>query len=289
MAIRPAWQGFLRLSLVTTPVAIYAGTGGGDDVSFNLLNPKTGNRIRMVPTDPDTGPVERSSLVKGHAIDKGIYITLTDEEIRSVRPESARTISIDRFVPETEINRLYWNDPYYLAPDGDLGVEAFAVIREAMRTSRKVALGRVVMSNRERLLALEAAERGIVAHTLRTHDEVRSPGKVFDRIPEVKVDENMLAIAKQIVDQHAGPFVPSEFVDTYTVALRALIEAKRQDQKPTISSAPSEAQVVDLMAALKASLAPTPPRRKRRTTPARAAAERAGAEPKVKAPRKRAG
>jgi len=149
MAYRPTWQGHLRLSLVTCPVALYTATSSGGDVRFNLINPETNNRIRMVTTDPDTGPVERSSLVKGYAVAKDEYILLTDEEIKSVKLESTKTIDIERFVPEEEIDRLYWDNPYYLAPAGALAEEAFGVIREAMRSEGKIALGRVVLSTRE--------------------------------------------------------------------------------------------------------------------------------------------
>ncbi|CAN7618652.1 Ku protein [Phenylobacterium sp. LjRoot219] len=263
MVSRPAWQGHLKLSLVTCPVALHAGVSAGDDVRLNMINPATGNRIRMQTVDPDTGPVERSALVKGYAIDKGLYVTLTDDELRSIKPESAGTIVIERFVPAADINRLFWDTPYYLAPDGDLALEAFSVIREAMRGAGQVALGRVVISSRERLIALEPQGNGIVAHTLRTRDEVRSAAEVFDRIPDAKVDPAMLTIARQIIEQHAGPFDPAEFVDAYTQALRELIESKRQTQAPARSAVGvSEGQVLDLMAALKASLDPKPRRAK---------------------------
>lgn len=283
MASRPAWQGHLKLSLVTCPVALYPGVRAGDDVHFNLINPATGNRIRMQPTDPDTGPVQRSELVKGYAIDKGLYVTLTEDEIRSARPDSAGTITIERFVSEAEINRLYWDTPYYLAPDGELALEAFSVIREAMRSAGQIALGRVVISSRERLVALEAKGNGILAHTLRTNDEVNEAAEVFDRIPEVKVDPAMLTIARQIVEQHAGPFDPAEFVDRYSQALRALINEKRQAQPLTRARAVDETQILDLMDALRASLAPASDRK---APPRRRAAERASGAPKISKPRK---
>ena len=162
MAYRPTWQGHLRLSLVTCPVALYTATSSGGDVHFNLINPATNNRIKMVTTDPETGPVERSSLVKGYAVAKDEYILLTDEEIKSVKLESTKTIDIERFVPEDEIDRVYWDNPYYLAPAGGIAEEAFGVIREAMRSEGKIALGRVVLSTRERLLALEPRGKGIL-------------------------------------------------------------------------------------------------------------------------------
>lgn len=279
MATRPAWNGHLKLSLVTCPVALYSGTVASN-VELNLVNPETGNRIRMQTVDPETGPVDRASLVKGHAIDKGLYVTLTEDEVRSCRPESAGTITIERFVAEADINRLYWDRPYYLAPDGELAIEAFSVIREAMRSAGQIALGRVVISSRERLIALEAKGNGILAHTLRTRDEVCDSAEVFDRIPERVVDPAMLTIARQIVEQHVGPFDPAEFVDRYSQALRELIETKRKSQAPARERRLGEAEITDLMAALKASLAPkAAPRRGRRL-----AAEASSGAPKIRAP-----
>lgn len=254
MAYRPTWQGHLRLSLVTCPVALYTATSSGGDVRFNLINPETNNRIRMVTTDPDTGPVERSSLVKGYAVAKDEYILLTDEEIKSVKLESTKTIDIERFVPEEEIDRLYWDNPYYLAPAGALAEEAFGVIREAMRSEGKIALGRVVLSTRERLLALEPRDRGILAYSLRTRDEVRAPREVFGAITDQAPDPAMVDIARRIIEQKAGPFDPDQFVDRYEEALKALIAAKQKGQKPVRAAEPEDTDVVDLMAALRASL-----------------------------------
>src|ERR1700761_1469036 len=156
MADRPAWQGHLRLSLVTCPVALYNAISPRGDVHFNLINPDTGNRIRMITVDAGTEePVDRKQLVKGYEIDKGRYVTMTQEEIDSVRLESTKTIDIERFVPADEIDRLYWDNPYFLAPDGKLAQEAFAVIRTAMEKTNQIALGRIVMATRERILALE--------------------------------------------------------------------------------------------------------------------------------------
>jgi len=155
MATRPTWQGYLRLSLVSCPVALYTATSRSGEVHFNMLSKETHNRIKMIPTDPEAGPVDRSDIVKGYEIEKGHYVVITDEEIKNVRLETTRTLDIERFVDDDDIDRLYWNDPYFLAPDGDMAVEAFTVIREAMKKARKVALGRLVMHHRERLMALE--------------------------------------------------------------------------------------------------------------------------------------
>jgi DNA end-binding protein Ku len=254
MAPRPSWQGHLKLSLVTCPVALYTATSTGGDVHFNLINPKTNNRIKMITTDPDTGPISRSDLVKGYEVSKGEYILLTDEEIKSVKLESTKTIDIERFVPAKDIDRIYWDNPYFLAPDGKIGQDAFNVIRTAMEKSGKIALARVVMSTRERLLALEPRGKGILAYTLRTDDEVRQPDEVFGAILSAKADPDMIKIAEKIIEQQAGPFDPSRFTDRYEEALKALIADKQKGKKPAKVSAPKEDNVVDLMAALRASL-----------------------------------
>ncbi|MDB5393674.1 MAG: Ku protein [Rhodospirillales bacterium] len=255
MAYRPTWQGHLRLSLVTCPVALYTATNAAGDVHFNLINPKTNNRIKMITTDPDTGPVNRSDLVKGFEVEKGKYILVTDEEIRSVKLESTKTIDIDRFVPASEIDRIYWDHPYYLAPDGKLAQEAFAVIREAMRHSGQIALGRVVLSTRERILALEPRDKGILAYSLRTQDEIRKPDEIFGSISDIKPDPSMIDIAEKIIEQKKGPFDPSLFVDRYEESLKKLIADKQKGQKPVAAEEPEDTNVVDLMARLKASLA----------------------------------
>ena len=196
MATRPTWQGHLRLSLVSCPVALYTATASSSsEVRFNMLHATTHNRIRMVPTDPETGPVDRSEIVKGYEIEKGRYVIVTDEEVKNVRLETTRTLDIERFVDEDDIDRLYWNDPYFLVPDGDMAVEAFSVIREAMSQAGQVALGRLVMHQRERLMALEPRDRGIVAYSLRTNREVKNPAELFDRIPEQKARRAVLAAA----------------------------------------------------------------------------------------------
>jgi DNA end-binding protein Ku len=255
MAYRPTWQGHLRLSLVTCPVALYTATSSGGDVHFNLINPRTNNRIKMITTDPETGPIERSDLVKGYEVSKGEYVLLTDEEIKSVRLESTKTIDIERFVPAADIDRVYWDNPYYLAPDGGLAQEAFGVIRAAMERSGQIALGRVVMSTRERILALEPRGKGILAYTIRTDAEVRKADEIFGGITDADPDEGMITIAERIIEQREGPFDPSQFVDRYEQALKALIEEKQRGQRPATVSEPADTNVIDLMSALRASLA----------------------------------
>src|ERR1700733_10884111 len=254
MAYRPSWQGHLKLSLVTCPVALYTATNSGGDVHFNLINPKTNNRIKMITTDPETGPIDRSDLVKGYEVSRGEYTLLTDEEIRSVKLESTKTIDIERFVPAQDIDRIYWDNPYYLAPDGKLAQEAFGVIRTALEKSGQIALGRIVMATRERILALEPGGKGLLAYTIRSDAEVRQPDEIFAGISDAKPDAAMISIAEKIIEQQEGPFDPSQFVDRYEEALKALIEDKKKGHKPAKVAEPDDTNVVDLMAALRASL-----------------------------------
>jgi DNA end-binding protein Ku len=282
MSSRPTWQGHLKLSLVSCPVALYAATSSASDVHFHLINPKTNNRIRMIATDPDEGPVERSDLVKGYEFEKGRYILLSDEEIRSVRLESTRTIDIERFVPADDIDRLYWNDPYFLMPDGKMAMEAYSVIREAMKKSGQIALGRVVMATRERLLALEPRGKGIVAYTLRAEDDVDSAEDAFKDIPAAKADPSMVAIALKIIEQKEGPFDPEQFVDRYEAALKALIAEKEKGEKPIAAEAPEDTNVVDLMEALRASLRHDGPKNARAKAAPRAKARPGAARRKAR-------
>lgn len=280
MAPRPTWQGHLRLSLVTCPVALYTATNPGGEVRFNLLHPKTHNRIRMVATDPDLGPVERADLVKGYEVEKDRYVIVTPEEIESVRLESTRTIDIEHFVDVADIDRLYWDNPYFLVPDGKLAVEAYSVIRDAMAGAKRIALGRVVMHTRERLLAIEPRGKGLVAYSLRAFDEVRDPADLFDDIPAKKADPSMIAIARKIIEQQDGPFEPKDFKDRYEEALRDLIKRKEKGGKTKVATAPVEdTNVVDLMEALRKSLGGKAPVAK---APAKKAAPKKAASAKTR-------
>ena len=255
MAARPTWQGHLKLSLVTCPVAMYTATTKTNDISFHLINPETNNRIRMVPTDPDTGPVERRDLVKGYEVSKDEYVLFDDADFDKVKLESTKTISIDKFVDEADIDRLYWDDPFFVVPEKGAGVEAFAVIRDAMKKQGKVALGQLVLRGKERQLALEVRGKGLVAYTLRAHDEVRDSDDYFDDIPTVKADPDMVEIAARIIGQKEADFDPSDFKDGYDDALREMIKAKSKGGKGVVDVAePDDTNVIDLMAALRNSL-----------------------------------
>ena len=257
LSSRPVWQGQLRLSLVSCPVALFGATNRNSDIAFHLLNPETNNRIRMIPTDPDTGPVERADLVKGYEISKNHYVVLSNNELQAVRLETTKTIEIERFVREKEIDRLYWNDPYYLLPSEKAGTEAYIVIRDALAEEGRIALGRVVMHTRERLVALEPRDKGILIYTLRIADEVVPPKRAFADIPAGKSDRKMIEIARKIIEQQEGDFEPEKFEDRYENALRDLIRRKEKGEKLITSEPAEEDNVIDLMEALKKSLKKT--------------------------------
>jgi len=265
LSSRPIWQGSLRLSLVSCPVALYGATSRTADISFHLLNPETNNRIRMIPTDPDTGPVERADLVKGYEISKNHYVVLSNDELQSVRLETTKTIDIERFVDEKDIDRLYWNDPYYLLPNDKSGVEAYTVIREALAETGRIALGRVVMHTRERLVALEPRDKGLIVYTLRMGDEVIQPKEAFSDIPATRPNHQMVEIARKIIEQQEGDFEPEKFEDRYETALRELIRRKEKGEKLVTAEPVEEDNVIDLMEALKKSL-----KSKGRSMPAKA-------------------
>src|ERR1700749_1759212 len=195
LSSRPAWQGHLRLSLVSCAVGLYKATTVAGDISFNLINPATGNRIKMVTTDPDTGPVERSTLVKGYAVEKNNYVLFTDEDFESVKLETTKTLEIERFVNADTIDRLYWADPYVLVPQDEGSAQAYAGIQQAMSQTNRIALGRVVMHTRARLVAIEPRGAGLLATTLRTRDEVVNVADALQDIPAGKPDKQMIVIA----------------------------------------------------------------------------------------------
>lgn len=255
MARRPSWEGHLRLSLVACPVSLFPATTTVNDVRFHLINPATGNRIRQQVVDPETGEIERKDLVRGFEVEKDNYVLLTDEEIASVRLESTRTIDIERFVSAAEIDRIWWNDPYYMVPDGKAGLDAFSVIRTALEEAGKIALARLVLGTRERIVAIEPRGTGMLLTTLRSHDEVRDAAEVFDSIPAVKRNAAMIDIAERIIAQKEGPFDPSQFNDRYEDALRDLIRSKQDGGDGGVTApAPRGDNVIDLMEALRQSL-----------------------------------
>jgi DNA end-binding protein Ku len=255
MAPRANWKGFLRLSLVTCPVALYPATSESEKVSFNQLNRKTGHRIKYAKVDADTGEeVASEDIVKGYKVDTDTFIEVTKDELENVALESTRTIEIDEFVDRSEIDPRYLIRPYYLVPDGKVGHDAFAVIRETIREMNKVAIGRVVLTNREHIIALDPLDKGLMGTLLRYPYEVRPADEYFDDIQDVKVTKDMLDLARHIVNQKAGHFEPDKFEDQYEIALIDLINQKRAGKPITAKVRPSGENVVDLMDALRKSI-----------------------------------
>ncbi|WP_454618080.1 non-homologous end joining protein Ku [Bradyrhizobium cenepequi] len=256
MAPRANWKGFLRLSLVTCPVALYPATSDTEKVSFNQVNRKTGHRIKYAKVDAETGEeVAAEDIMKGYKVDTDTYIEITKDELDDIALESTRTIEIDEFVPKADIDSRYLIRPYYLVPDGKVGHDAFAVIRETIRNLNKVAIGRVVLTNREHVIALEPLGKGLLGTLLRYPYEVRDEKEYFDDVQDVKITKDMLDLAKHIVEQKSADFDPEEFDDRYETALIELINQKRNGL-PVAKPAPkSTGNVINLMDALKRSLA----------------------------------
>ena len=256
MAPRANWKGFLRLSLVTCPIALFPATSESEKISFNQINKKTGHRIRYLKVDADTGEeVSNEDIVKGYQVDKGRYLEVTKDEIENIALESTRTIEIDEFVPRSEIDDLYLVRPYYIVPDGKVGHDAFAVIRETIRSLDKVALARVVLTNREHVIALEARDKGLVGMLLRYPYEVRDAAEYFDDIQDVKITKDMLDLAKHIVEKKSGHFEPERFEDHYETALAELLVKKQNGLPIAAVKKPAPGNVINLMDALRQSLA----------------------------------
>src|SRR6201993_4228762 len=271
MAPRANWKGFLRLSLVTCPVALYPATSDTEKVSFNQINRKTGHRVKYLKVDAETGDeVTSEDIVKGYKVDTDTYIEVTKDELDDIALDSTHTIEIDEFVPKTDIDNRYLIRPYYLVPDGKVGHDAFAVIRETIRNMDKVAIGRVVLTNREHIIALEPLDNGLMGTLLRYPYEVRDEKEYFDDIQNVKITKDMLDLAKHIVEQKSASFEPEKFEDRYEEALVELINRKRNGQLTGAKPAPkTSGNVINLMDALKKRL-PGTGERKAAPAPAKA-------------------
>ena len=245
----------MRLSLVTCPVALYPATSDSVKISFNQINRKTGHRIKYAKVDATGEEVSNEDIMKGYKVDTDTYIEVSKDELENIALESTRTIDIDEFVPKSDIDPRYLIRPYYLVPDGKVGHDAFAVIRETIRNMDMVAIGRVVLTSREHIIALEPLDKGLMGTLLRYPYEVRDEKEYFDEIQDVKVTKDMLDLAKHIVTQKTAEFEPEKFEDHYEEALVELINAKRQGKTIGTKPRPKGENVVDLMDALKKSLA----------------------------------
>jgi len=268
MAPRANWKGFLRLSLVTCPVALYPATTDSETIHFNQLNKKTGHRIKYLKVDAETGrEVSSDQVIKGYKVDTDTYVEVSNNELENIALESTRTIDIDEFVPKSEIDPRYLIRPYYLVPDGKVGHDAFAVIRETIRNMDMVGVGRVVLTSREHIIGLEPLGKGLMGTLIRYPYEVRDENEYFDGIKDVKVTKDMLDLAKHIVNQKKAHFEPEKFEDHYEEALSELIKAKRQGKAIPHKPRPRGENVVDLMDALKKSLESTEGTRARKHQP----------------------
>jgi DNA end-binding protein Ku len=255
VAPRAYWKGYLKLSLVSCPVALFPASSEREKISFNQINKKTGNRIRYRKVDAETEEeVDSSDIIKGYEVGKGQYIEIEPEELEAIAIESKRTIEIDEFVPKKEIDELYLNSPYYLVPDGEVGQQAFAVIREAIRKEGMVALGRVVFTSREHMIALEPRGKGLLGITLRYPYEVRKEEEYFEDIPDEKIPKDMLELASHIVETKSGHFKPEEFEDHYEDALKELLKKKQAGEKIEAPKERPPAKVINLMDALRRSV-----------------------------------
>jgi DNA end-binding protein Ku len=254
---RPYWKGYLKLSLVSCPIALYTATSSGERVAFRQINKKTGNRLRQQLVDEVTGePIDPDDKGRGYEVDKGVYLRVEDEEIDAIAIESSRTIDIDSFVPKSEIDERYVDSPYYLIPETKVALEAFAVIRDAMRGKSMVALGRVVLSKRERVIMLQPWGKGLLGTTLRYPYEVRDEEIYFDGIAEVKIPKDMLALAEHILESKAAKFDASQFHDRYEEAIVAMLNEKKSGLPvPKQRELPRIVAGTDLMAALRESIA----------------------------------
>ena len=254
MAPRAYWKGYLRLSLVSCPIQFFPATSEREKIRFHQLNRETGNRIRYRKVDEETGEeVSQEEIMKGYEAEKGSYIELTQEELQAAAIESTRMIDIEEFVPEKEIDELYVNNPYYIVPDGEVGAQAFAVIREAIKQEGMVALGRVVFTSREHVIALKPRGKGLVGITLRYPYEVRKEDDYFDDVPDEKVTKDMLQLAKHIVDSKTEHLKPDKFEDRYEEALKDLLKKKQHGERIEAPKTREPSKVINLMDALRRS------------------------------------
>jgi DNA end-binding protein Ku len=291
MAQRPIWRGYLQLSLVTCPVAMYAANHDRGSLHFNLINPKTGNRIRMITQDAETEEeLSRKDLLKGYEFKKDTYVVLSDEDFESARVESSSTMKVDKFVDIASIDPIYYDTSYYLAPDGKAGRDVYAVLRDAVADTGKMALSRVVIARRERAVGIVPMGKGLVAHTLHEERDLNKPSEVFDDLPAGKSDAEMVKLAKQLIQQQAGEYDPADVEDRYEARLRDVIDAKLKGEGIQVmdEEEPDRGNVIDLMEALRKSLGQDKAPVKKAPEPKKAAAPKKGAPKRSATTRKRA-
>ncbi|PZF76270.1 Ku protein [Aestuariivirga litoralis] len=253
---RAYWKGFLRLSLVSIPVEIFTAVETAAAISLNQIHKPTGRRINYTKTVQGVGPVETADIVKGFEVDKDVYVTLEPDEIEALKVESKRTLDLTQFIDAAEIDPRYFEKPYYVVPADEQAAEGYLVIREALAGMRKLGLGQITMSGREHIVAVGPVEKGLVMEVLRYAGEIRSPSPYFSDLPSLKLDKEMVALARELIAKKAAPFEPAKFHDSYADAMRALIAEKAKGKRIVAKPSPAEPQgkVVDLLDALRRSL-----------------------------------
>jgi Ku protein len=266
MAPRAYWKGFLRLSLVSCPIQLFPATSEREKIRFHQINKETGNRIKYRKVDAETGDeVDNGDIVKGYEARKGEYIELEPDELEAVAIESTRMIDIEQFVPKDEIDELYLGNPYYIVPDGKVAQQAFAVIREAIKQKGMVAIGRVVFTSREHIIAIEPRGKGMLGITVRYPYEVRDEKDYFDDLPDEKIPKEMLDLAGHIVKTKQGHFKPNKFEDRYEEALKGLLRKKAHGEKIERVEKEEPGKVINLMDALRRSVQGSTPTARRRS------------------------
>lgn len=254
MPPRATWKGHIKLSLISFPVRLYTAVQSGHRIGLNQLHSTCKQRIKTQTVCPQHGPVDRSDLVKGYEFEKGKYVIIEESDLAKIKLESDKTIELVQFIPASELDPLLLDSPYYIAPDGAIAADAFTVIREAMRQTGRVAIGRVVMNGREHIIALTVQDRGFVMTTLRYADEVRRAAPYFEDIKNGEVNAEQLQLARQLVEQNTKPFNPAEFSDRYYESLMAIIRAKIEGSEPVLVQETEVGKVINLMDALKQSV-----------------------------------
>jgi DNA end-binding protein Ku len=293
MAARPAWRGQIRIGLVSIPVEIYSATKSGASIAFHQIHEPSGKRIKYEKVVPGIGPVDRDEIIKGYEVSKGEYVLLEPEEIESVKLESRKTLDLSQFVELGDIDPIYFDKPYYVAPADDLAEEAFVVVREALRRSKKVGIGQLAMRGQEYVVSLKPCGRGMVLETLRYSDEVNKANSYFRDIGEADPDEDLLDMATTLIEKKTGKFDAKEFHNRYVDALKDLIAEKRRKKGELVIQDPDKgppkgSNVIDLMAALKKSLGDDKPASPAAKKPAAKPAPRRAAAKKP-APKRAAG
>ena len=255
MAPRAFWKGTIRLSLVSVPVRLHPATSSSQRLSLHMIHAPTGERVRYQQVVPEVGAVEKEEIVKGYEYERGHYVTFTDKELDKIKVESKHTINLVRFVDAGDIDPIYFDRPYFVAPDSELAEEPFIVLRDALKATRKVALGQVTLAGKEHIAAIRPCGRGLVLETLRFAEEVRAANTFFDEIPQTGADAEQLELARLLIDKKSGAFDPHEFKNQQQEVLKQMIAAKVQDRPmPTAGEPKATAKIINLMDALRRSV-----------------------------------